>query len=293
MPSSYAPKPLKSLTWKEILDRLSDDPEYPPGRRAFDVSRIKRALAWDAAPTFAKAKSPIKQPSKFLDRPFNHQSIDQLFDGLRAAELRLAPKTLENARSICKFVSDFYDVARGIGYTPFSDACDRLLTMVPSKWDRRALRPGMHYLSYARIDPWQMSQSHVQDFESALYTEFQVAEPRQLFNEFTRVWNKCASIPGWPTLLIARNAMWKKCAVDWGQHTQLKVAIEQYLARGRKLDELEQDDATDEDDVDDDQDIVVPLAAKTARWHSPRLPRSNRLWMIIRTNEMAKFLSTS
>ena len=144
--------------------------------------------------------------------------------------------------------------------------------MVPSKWDRRALRPGMHYLSYALVNPWEMSQSHVQEFKNSLYTEFQVAEPRPMFNEFTRVWNKCAAtIPGWPPLVIARNVTSKKCAIDWGEHAQLKFAIEQYLARGRRLDELERTDATDEDDVDDNQDIVVPLDPVTARGHRSSL----------------------
>lgn len=272
MPLGLAPRPLKPLTWREILDRLPDDPEYPSGRRAFDVSRIKKALAWDAAPTFEKARSPIKQPSKFLDCPFNYRSIDQLFDGLRAAELRLTPKTLENARSICKFASDFYGVARGVGHTPFSDDCDRLLSMVPSKWDRRALRPGMHYLSYALINPWEMSQSHVQDFGNSLYTAFQVARPRELFNEFTRVWNKCAAtISGWPTLIIARNVTLKKRAIEWCEHPELKLAIEQYLARGRRFDELELDETTDEDDAADDHDVVVPLAADTAQGHRSSL----------------------
>ena len=133
MPFDLAPIRPKPLTWTEVLAHLPDDPDYPPDRRTFDASRIKKALAWDASPTFDKAKSKIKLPSKFLDRPFNHDTIDELFDALRAAELRLAPKTLENARSICKFVSDFYEVARGIGHTPLSADCKRLMNLVSNK----------------------------------------------------------------------------------------------------------------------------------------------------------------
>lgn len=272
MPLDLSSNPSNSITWREIADRLSRDPNYPSERRAFDLSRIKKALEWEAAPTFEKAKSPIKQPSKFLDRPFNYKSIDELFDGLRAAELRLAPKTLENARSICKFASDFYGIARGIGRTPFSDECQRLLSMVPSKWDRRALRPGMHYLSHVHVNPWEMSQSDVQDLKGSLFTEFQVADPRPLFNEFTRVWNRCAvTILGWPTFIIARNVTAKKCAVDWNEHVELKGAIDQYLARGRRFDELERDDTAALDDVADDQDMVMPLAPVTVQGHEGSL----------------------
>lgn len=273
MPLNLAPSLFKPLTWREVIARLPDDPHYPSDRRAFDASRVNKALAWDAAPTFDKAKSKIKQSSKFLDRPFNHDTIDELFDALRPAELRLVPKTLDNACSICKFVSDFYEVARGIGHTPPSDDCRRLLDLTTNKWDRRALWPGMRYLSYHGVSPWAMTQLHVDALETALVHEFNLVDARAAYKDFTRVWNKCAAtVPEWPSLVIVRNVSSKEAAIDWTEHARLKAAIERYLARGRLLVDLKNDDAEDNiddgnvDDGDDD-DVVVPLSPETERGH--------------------------
>jgi hypothetical protein len=94
MPNDSTINQGQPMTWRKILQHQLDDPEYPSDRRAYDGSRVKKALAWDAAPTWQAARSPIKRPSKYLDRPFNHLTIDELFAGLRAAELRLTTKTL-------------------------------------------------------------------------------------------------------------------------------------------------------------------------------------------------------
>jgi site-specific recombinase XerD len=270
MPFDFPPALPKPMTWREIIKFLPEDSGYPSDVRAFDTSRIKKALAWDAAPTFEKAKSPVQQQSTFLDRPFNYQTIDELFDGLRAAELRLADKTLQNARSICNAVADHYHLARGIGHTPFSEDCQRLHGMGPSKWDRRALRPGLHYLSSVCVSPWTATQANIDDFEKAVFAEFRLAEPRATFNEFTRVWNKCANLPGWPELVIERHVVSKRCAVDWAEYSKLKRAIEQYIDCGRRFEELENID-DDPDAVDDDKPLIVPLAAETAQGHRSSL----------------------
>lgn len=255
---------LKSLTWGEALELVLCDPDYPSDKRAYDASRLRKAMEWDAAPTWHAARSPVKATSKFVNRPFNRQTIEELFFSLRAYELRRSAKTLDNSKSACNRVADFYQIQRGIGYTPFSDECRDLLSLVPSKWDRRDLRPGFHYLSYFVISPWAMTDTIAVDLARALADDFRLAEPIPTFNNFTRAWNKCTAIPGWPNLVLTRNVVVKRAAIDWDDHPELKASIDTYLASGCRMrappseDEAIDDIPLDEDDEDDE--ALEPLS---------------------------------
>ena len=79
--------------------------------------------------------------------PFNRQSIAALFDNVRATDLRLAQKTVDNARSACNRVADHYQLTHCYSRTPLSEECRQLLALVDSKWDRIPLMSGMRYLS--------------------------------------------------------------------------------------------------------------------------------------------------
>ncbi|MEQ1696699.1 MAG: hypothetical protein ABL901_12735 [Hyphomicrobiaceae bacterium] len=279
MPFDNLPTIIKCSTWSKTRKSVKTDPRYPPHRRADDASRLGKALAWDAAPSWHAAKSPVTQRSKFSDRIFNHKSIEELFDGLCAADLGLEPKTLKNAHRTCNRIADFYEAPRGIGHTPLTDECKRLLSLVPSKWDRRDLRPGLRYHSYISVSPWNATQVTIDDLEKAIFTECRLAAPRATFNAFTRTWNKCAIIPDWPPLVITRNAVQRRSAIDWAEYSELEASIDTYLACGCRLEELEGDEPSDEldieddidDDDDDDGDLTVPLTKFSERNHKSSL----------------------
>ena len=219
--------------WGEMVERVATDPAYPQDRRAFDLSRLKKAIAWDAAPTRQAARSGIKKSSDFLDRPFNRQTIDELFEKIRPRELGISEKTVANTRSICVRIAEHYSMPRGIAYTPLSEDCERLLALVKSKWNRRALMTGLRYLSYHGISPWQITQSIADDYMKALVDDFRRADAKELRVEFTRVWNKCGAIPGWPQITLTRNICSRVAVIDWSDYPELKAQVDAYLSYGR------------------------------------------------------------
>ena len=273
MPIDNRKSTSKSLTWREISDRLTTDFDYPSQHRAYDASRVRKSLEWDAAPTWHASRSPIKRQSRFVDRPFNRQTIDELFDSLRPSELKISQKTLANSRSACKRVADYYKAPRGIGYTPLTEDCERLLALLPSKWDRRDLMSGMHYLSHVGISPWALTDAAVAEFRRSLAQEFRLADPITTFNMFMRTWNKCVTIPGWPQVTLTRDVVAKRRpAINWADYSALETAIDAYLASGYSGRMTDHDNDEHEIVLDfEDDDVLQPLSPISIRNHKSSL----------------------
>jgi len=254
------------FTWSEMITHVSTDPNYPENRRAYDVSRLRKALQWNAAPTWHAAQSPIEKTSDFAGLPFNRQTIEQLFESVRPLELRISQKTVANTRSTCARIADHYGVPRGIGYTPLSEDCERLLSLVKSRWDRRALMPAMHYLSYRDISPWKLTQNIADDFSRDLVDVFRRADAKPTFVEFTRVWNKLTSIQDWPTSHLKRNIPPRHATIDWSEYPELETAIDRYLQCGRCNNVIDDIDLHGLSDC-----LIDPLEPLSIRYHKSSL----------------------
>lgn len=223
----------KPATWEEIVVRVDNDPKYPEDRRPTDSARLKKALSWDAAPTRNAAKSSVKRSSDFENRPFNRQTINELFAKVRPRELGISAKTVANTKSICMKVADFYNMPRGIAYTPLSEDCENLLGLVKSDWDRRALMTGLRYFSFHNISPWRITQADADDYRRALVEDFHRADAKELWVEFTRVWEKCHSVRGWPDIALTRNICPRQAAINWADYPGLNEQVDAYLNAGR------------------------------------------------------------
>ncbi len=262
------------LTWNAILELIESDPDYPFDRRTYDASRVRKALAWDAAPTWHAARSPVNKHSRFSSLPFNRETIGELFDNVRATDLRLAQKTIDNARSACNRVANYYQLTHGFSRTPLSDECRQLLALVESKWDRIPLMSGMRYLSYVHQSPWRMDDFIASNFEEAL-TALRPKWAKRDMREFTRAWNKCsAAIPEWPKFVLARRVRPPRPTIDWADYPEVRTAIDDYLACGCRVPVEEGEELDGNDDLDLDlDDLLLPLAPRTIRGHLEHLRR--------------------
>jgi len=277
MKSNQESSAAEVLTWSAVLHRVEHDPNYPSDRRAYDKSRLKKALDWNAAPTWTAARSPVTQPSKFAERPFTRRSIDELFDELRPGELRLKQKTLDTARSACKRVADDFGIPTGIAKTPFSNDCARLLELLgkppnTKAWVRYRLTRAMRYLSYIGVSPWDMTDSIADGYATALVSEFQIAEPRDVFRMFTRTWNQCVeAVPGFPQILLSRRICTNTTTVKWSDYSELSIEIDAYLACGSLVREDPAEAEICEIDLDDDFEISDPLSAASIKSSKQKL----------------------
>lgn len=259
-------------TWRDMIARVETDPDYPAKRRKTDASRLRSALNWSAAPTATKAGSAVMIPSPFEAQPFNHHTISKLFAPLCAADLRLRDKTLENAKSDCHFIADFYGLSHGIAWAALSDDCAHLLPLVTSKWDRPAVLRFFRYLSWSDFSPWLLNPEIAAGYQTALSEQFGAADPVRRYDETERAWNKLTLTAGWPQFEMPRRPRRQLNPLDWSFHPTLEAEIDAYLAYGRRDGDVHDDDDDEEDDdTDAGLDGVDPLSAASLLGNKAKL----------------------
>lgn len=224
----------KTPTWREMPQIIKDDANYPVATKLYDSGRIEKALAWEATRSWHGMRSSITSPSAFLDQPFTEQTVEQLFSGLRANELRVKPKTIDNTKSICRRIAARYHSAPPLLSTPLSEQARTALAQTGSKYERLKLERFMVFLSAAGISPWHATNAAAAAFRDALADVWQLSWSEQAFQRTMQCWNACARrYPTFPQITLTSHLKGPvQPSHAWGDTPGLEDQINAYLACG-------------------------------------------------------------